>query len=264
MTTLDIKYRPETFEEVIGQDAVIASIKSLIQNQEDIPQAFLFHSQFSGVGKTTLARLIAQEIGCEDVDFHEINCASKSGKGDAESIIESAHFTSMLGGYQIFYMDEYHQANSYHQNTLLKVLEEPPGKTLFILTTTELTKIKKTIRTRCKQYEIKPVTYREIGKHLVKITKKEGISISMDILKKIASAANGSVREALSILSQVMNLEYKEDMEELIQSIKDDGDDHAVIEICRMLCSPTPISWERNIAPKLKSLQLEPEICRKT
>lgn len=223
------KYRPQTFSEVIGQD----HIKKTLQNQikaKNIAHAYLFCGP-RGIGKTTLARLVAKSINClqsknsepcnvcsacemiaknKALDIIEIDAASHTGVDNVrENIISNALVSPSTLNYKVFIIDEVHMLSLSAFNALLKTLEEPPEKIVFILATTEIHKVPETIISRCQRFDFKKVSSSEIVKKLQKIVTAEKINVDLEVLERIARNSEGCARDAETLLSQVLALDDK-------------------------------------------------------
>jgi DNA polymerase III subunit gamma/tau len=222
-TILARKYRPKTFEEMVGQQAVVQTLQNAIKTNR-VAQAYIF-SGMRGVGKTTLARILAKALNCKEgptpvpcnacescesidkdrsVDVMEIDGASNRLVEDIEPIRETAKYRPIHSRYKIVYIDEVHMLSTHAFNALLKTLEEPPPQTVFIFATTEFRKVPATIVSRCQHFEFKKLTHKEIINHLLDIAKKESLTISPSGLNLIAQASEGSMRDAQSLLDQAV------------------------------------------------------------
>ena len=219
------KYRPSCFEEVIGQEHVVKALVNSIES-EKIHQAFIF-SGTRGVGKTTIARILAKCLNCESnskptsvpcnkcsntieitagrsVDFLEIDAASNTQVEKIRDLIETVEYKPAKGRYKIFLIDEVHMLSTASFNALLKTLEEPPSHIVFIFATTNPEKIPKTVQSRCLQLNLKTVNEEMLNNHLNQILKKEKIKHDDESTQLISKSANGSVRDALTILDQAI------------------------------------------------------------
>ncbi|HLV00176.1 MAG TPA: DNA polymerase III subunit gamma/tau [Acidobacteriota bacterium] len=217
------KWRPQRFEDVVGQQAVTRTLQNAIQS-ERIAHAFLF-SGVRGVGKTSTARILAKALNCKEgptaqpcgtcisckeiteansVDVLEIDAASNTGVDNIRELRESVRYGTARDRFKIFIIDEVHMLSNAAFNALLKTLEEPPPHVKFILATTEHHKIPVTITSRCQQYEFRPIPFPLILDHLRVIARQEGIEISEFALRSIATSAEGSMRDAESALDQVI------------------------------------------------------------
>lgn len=222
------KYRPSSFESLIGQDVLVRTLSNAIKTGR-LAHAFLL-TGIRGIGKTTTARIIARALNCigedgnggatiepcgvcanckmiaEDrhMDVIEMDAASRTGVNDIRDLIETVHYAPTNARYKIYIIDEVHMLSNSAFNALLKTLEEPPPHVKFIFATTELRKIPVTILSRCQKFDLKRVDAEELSAHLAKICEKENVAADSDALKLIATAAEGSVRDALSLLDQAI------------------------------------------------------------
>ena len=219
------KYRPNSFDEVIGQDHVVQVIKNSIE-QERVHQAFLF-SGTRGVGKTTIARLLAKCLNCmsseaptsqpcnkcessisiqegKSIDFLEIDAASRTGVEHMRELLSSVHTSPSVSRFKIFLIDEVHMLSKGSFNALLKTLEEPPSHVIFLMATTDPEKVPKTVISRCLQLNLKTVSRNNLQEHFRKICEKEGINSDDESLSLVAKSAEGSVRDGLTLLDQAI------------------------------------------------------------
>tara|TARA_B110000971_G_scaffold208310_1_gene233340 strand:+ start:53 stop:1735 length:1683 start_codon:yes stop_codon:yes gene_type:complete len=224
---LALKYRPQEFKELIGQEVMAETITNAIKLGKT-PNAYLL-TGIRGVGKTTTARLIAKSLNCLKNSDDEVNCssdnfcescleiinsnhmdilemdaASKTGIDDVRELIENAKYSPTSAKFKIFIIDEVHMLSKQAFNGLLKTLEEPPSRLKFILATTEVRKIPVTILSRCQRFDLKRVNLEKLFLHLKNIAKKENGSISDSALQLIARASEGSVRDAISLLDRAL------------------------------------------------------------
>ncbi len=218
------KWRPQTFEEVVGQQSVIRTLQNAIDRNR-MPHAIIF-SGVRGVGKTTLARLVAKALNCQEgptkipcnrcehcteitagnaIDIHEIDGASNRGIQEIRELKENIRFFPTKSRYKIIIIDEVHMLTTEAFNALLKTLEEPPDHVFFMFATTELHKIPITILSRCQRYELQKVSSRELFAFFSKIAKAEQVGISDWALNIIVREAGGSVRDGLSLLDQIFS-----------------------------------------------------------
>ncbi len=222
---LALKYRPQEFKDLIGQDVMAQTITNAIK-LDKTPNAYLL-TGIRGVGKTTTARLIAKALNCEKnrdqkvnctaesfcttckeiinsnhIDILEMDAASKTGIDDVRELIENSKYRPTSARYKIFIIDEVHMLSKQAFNGLLKTLEEPPPSLKFILATTEVRKIPVTILSRCQRFDLKRVSIEKLCDHLKKIAVKEKGLITDDAIKLIARTSEGSVRDAISLLDR--------------------------------------------------------------
>ena len=229
---LALKYRPKNFKELIGQDIMVETITNSIKLNK-LPNAYLL-TGIRGVGKTTTARLIAKALNCnknflkeencdcshceeitnsKHLDVLEMDAASRTGIDDVRELIESSKYNPTSAKYKIIILDEVHMLSKQAFNGLLKTLEEPPSHLKFIFATTEVKKIPVTIVSRCQRFDLHRVSIRDLLANLKKILKIENGKISDGALILIAKAAEGSVRDSLSLLDRALvtqNIEEKE------------------------------------------------------
>jgi DNA polymerase III subunit gamma/tau len=219
------KYRPVTFDTVVGQNAITATLKNAIRNNH-IAQAFLFCGP-RGVGKTTCARILAKTINCENLSANveacneckpclsfntsnsfnvfELDAASNNSVEDIRNLVDQVRIPPQIGQYKIYIIDEVHMLSSSAFNAFLKTLEEPPAYAKFILATTEKHKIIPTILSRCQISDFKRITIDDIAKHLAYVAQNEKIQADPDALHIIAQKADGALRDALSIFDQMVS-----------------------------------------------------------
>jgi len=206
------KYRPQTFEEVVGQQAITNTLENAIKNNH-LAQALLFTGP-RGVGKTTCARILAKKINQEtseqtDDDFafniFELDAASNNSVDDIRNLTDQVRIPPQTGKYKVYIIDEVHMLSSSAFNAFLKTLEEPPKHAIFILATTEKHKIIPTILSRCQIFDFKRIGVLDAKKYLEKIAKEENITAEDDALHIIAQKADGAMRDALSIFDRVVS-----------------------------------------------------------
>ena len=206
------KYRPQTFKDVVGQQAITNTLLNAIETNH-LAQALLFTGP-RGVGKTTCARILARKINqegyddpYEDFSFNvfELDAASNNGVDDIRSIIDQVRIPPQTGKYKVYIIDEVHMLSQAAFNAFLKTLEEPPKHAIFILATTEKHKIIPTILSRCQIFDFKRITVKDAKDHLAEIAKEQGVAYEDDALHIIAQKADGAMRDALSIFDRVVS-----------------------------------------------------------
>ena len=218
------KYRPSTFDSVVGQHALTETLRNSIR-QGKLAHAYLFCGP-RGVGKTTCARIFAKTINClhptdthdacnacescmafneqRSFNIHELDAASNNSVDDIRNLIEQVRIPPQIGKYSVYIIDEVHMLSAGAFNALLKTLEEPPSYAIFILATTEKHKVLPTILSRCQVYDFQRITVADIIHHLQFVAAKEGISATEDALNVVAQKADGGMRDALSIFDQLV------------------------------------------------------------
>ncbi|WP_343189008.1 DNA polymerase III subunit gamma/tau [Buchnera aphidicola (Chaitoregma tattakana)] len=215
------KYRPKCFKEIIGQKYIVKSIHNSLETNK-IHQSWIFSGN-SGIGKTTISRLLAKSLSCEKgityfsclkckncieilkgcfIDLIEIDAASKTKVEEIKKILENVKYLPVKGRFKIYIIDEVHMLSKHSFNALLKILEEPPIHVKFILATTNINKIPETIISRCICFYLNHITEKQIYKYLKNILKKEKIKIEKNIINIIYEASKGNVRSALNIIEQ--------------------------------------------------------------
>ena len=207
------KYRPTTFADVVGQQAITNTLVNAIENNH-LAQALLFTGP-RGVGKTTCARILAKKINqdgtdvAEDEDFafniFELDAASNNSVDDIRNLIDQVRIPPQVGHYKVYIIDEVHMLSQAAFNAFLKTLEEPPKHAIFILATTEKHKIIPTILSRCQIFDFKRITVTDAKQYLANIAEKEGVNAEDDALHIIAQKADGAMRDALSIYDRVVS-----------------------------------------------------------
>ncbi len=256
---LALKYRPQVFEDLIGQQVIAETIKNSITTNKS-PNAFLF-TGIRGVGKTTFARIVAKALNCENgfknlckknfcqhcnsivnsnhIDVLEMDAASKTGVDDVRELIEFSRYGPTTAKYKIFIIDEVHMLSKQAFNALLKTLEEPPEYLKFIFATTEIKKIPVTVISRCQRFDLSRVKSEELFNYIKIIKDKEGGKVSDEALKLIVKISEGSVRDALSLLDRglVANQNDEELNLDKAQSIYGYFDKSSLIELIKNLFS---------------------------
>ncbi len=202
-TTLYRKYRPQTFADVIGQDHIVKTLESAIK-LGNVAHAYLF-SGSRGTGKTSVARILAREIGTSTNDLYEIDAASNRGIDDIRELRESVSTLPFQSKYKVYIIDEVHMLTKDAFNALLKTLEEPPAHVVFILATTELEKLPDTIISRCQSFTFKKPNMAMLKEEVLAISKKEGFTLLPASAELIALLGDGSFRDTQSILQKVLS-----------------------------------------------------------
>ena len=207
------KYRPKSFDEVLGQDHIVGILKNASKLKR-IAHAYLFAGP-RGTGKTSLARILAKEAGCSDVDLTEIDAASSRGIDEIRALREAVRFSPLQGDVKVYIIDEVHMLTKEAFNALLKTLEEPPPHAIFILATTELEKVPETIVSRCQNFSFRKIPEVILREAILSIAEKEGVTMDDESAGLIALSAEGSFRDAQGALDQLISLGEKKITREL-------------------------------------------------
>lgn len=250
MSTLYRKYRPQKFSDLVGQEHLVQTITNEISTGK-VAHAYLFSGP-RGIGKTTMARLFAKAINCENrkegsfepcdqcsscqeitngrnIDVIEIDAASHTGVDNVrENIIDNAQFKPTRSKYKVFIIDEVHMLSTSAFNALLKTLEEPPAHVIFILATTEMHKLPATIISRCQRFNFKKINHDVIFDKLKNISEQEDVKIEKAVLERIIGKSDGCLRDAESLLGQIMSLNIKKISQEDVASILPTSDSNEV------------------------------------
>ncbi len=257
------KYRPQTFDDLIGQDSMVKTLSNAFASGR-IAQGYML-TGVRGVGKTTTARILARALNyetdaidrptvdmpalgrhCAEIiesrhpDVIEMDAASNTGVDDVREIIESARYKPIMARTKVFIIDEVHMMSKSAFNALLKTLEEPPEHVKFIFATTEIRKVPVTVLSRCQRFDLRRVDVPELSAHLATITEKEGASAEPDALAMIARAAGGSVRDGLSILDQAIALGSGKVASENVRGMLGLADRGRIFDLLEKLLGGTP------------------------
>ena len=253
------KYRPETFADLVGQDAMVRTLKNAFA-ADRIAQAFVM-TGIRGTGKTTTARIIAKGMNCigpdgtggpttepcgqcehctaimegRHVDVLEIDAASRTGVGDIREIIDSVRYRAASARYKIYIIDEVHMLSTSAFNALLKTLEEPPEHVKFIFATTEIRKVPVTVLSRCQRFDLRRIEPEDMSALLKKIAAAEGAEIAEDALGLIIRAAEGSARDATSLLDQAISHGAGETTAEQVRAMLGLADRGRVLDLMEMI-----------------------------
>jgi DNA polymerase-3 subunit gamma/tau len=200
--TLYRAYRPKSFADVIGQDQIISPLKEQLANKT-VGHAYLFAGS-RGLGKTSIARIFAHELGTRGSDLYEIDAASNNSVEDIRSLAENVYTLPFESPYKVYILDEAHMLSKSAWNAFLKTLEEPPAHAIFILATTELERVPETVQSRCQVYEFRKPSREGLSKMVAAVAKKEGYAMEPAAGDLVALLANGSYRDAHSVLEKVI------------------------------------------------------------
>jgi len=248
------KWRPKQFSDIVGQSHVVQTLTRAVQSDR-VAHAYLFCGP-RGTGKTSTARILAKSINCQlkdscspsspcrmcssidegvALDLIEIDAASNRGIDDIRDLREKARYAPNEASHKVYIIDEAHMLTDQAFNALLKTLEEPPDKVVFILATTESHKIPATILSRCQRYDFARITTALISKRLSEICKSEGFNVEIDALKLIANLASGALRDAINILEQSVVSDDPPISETKVRNLLDIGDDTISLELSKYI-----------------------------
>lgn len=282
------KHRPQLWSSVIGQETAVTTLQNQIKT--NTPAHAYLLSGARGVGKTTTARLIAKSLNCERrkagesepcsecsqcldiargaaLDVIEIDAASHTGVDTVrETIIANAQFQPTSAKYKIFIIDEVHMLSTAAFNALLKTLEEPPERTVFILATTELHKLPATIISRCQRFIFKKIPRSLMNEHVAKIAQVEGVEIAPDVIARLTRASEGSARDAVSLLDQIMATSGKVITAETVDALLPSTGLELLLSISKIISTHNPeagLAWaSKAVASGLSPIQLLSDLIR--
>lgn len=215
--TLYLKYRPQTLDEIVGQEELVKVLKNGAQTG-NISHAYLF-SGGRGTGKTTTARAFAKELGIHKDDILELDAASNNGVDEIKAITDSVYTLPYFSKYKMYILDEAHMLTKAASNAFLKTLEEPPQHCIFVLCTTDPEKLLETILSRCTKFSLKSPNQNILSKFLDEVTKKEGAKIGKEAINLVALSGDGSYRDSLSNLQKVLSFKDEKYTEEFVAKI---------------------------------------------
>lgn len=241
------KYRPEVLEDMVGNSATIKSLQKELENGSHV---FLMTGP-AGCGKTTLARIMAKQVGAGPLSIREINSAENRGIDTARELMEQMRFNPSDGDSLVWILDEMHMITTAGQNALLKALEDTPDHVYFFLCTTDPQKLIAPLKTRCSIITVEPLKDDEMLYLLKRTARKEGVKLSPEVYEKIIEIANGGSRKALKLLSKVIYLDSDEERFEVLKNSNDSEESPEAIEFCRALLGKNSFS---KLAGMLKEL----------
>lgn len=257
--SLYLKYRPKDFDQIIGNEAIISTVKNMVSNIEKCPHSFLLVGE-TGCGKTTLARIMAEKLGCsvDSTDYREIDSADFRGIDTVREIRKNSQFRPLESRCRVWVIDECHKMTNDAQNAFLKALEDTPSHVYYILCTTDPQKLLNTIKGRCTTLEMKILSDREMMTLLRQVVKAENERLTKQIYEQIIQDVLGHPRNALQVLDKVLRV--PED-ERLVVAQQTAEQNSAVIELCRALIGNSEWKTVSNILVGLKDQ--EPENIRR-
>ena len=259
--TLNIKYRPQDFDEIYGNTNIVETIESLLKRKEGLPHSYLFTGP-AGTGKTTFGYLLKNYLGVSNIDFIEYNAANTRGIDTSREVLDTVGYSPMAGKYKLYLFDECHQLTTPAQEALLKIIEEPPEHVFFVLCTTEPESLKDTLLRRVHKFACKPLMMDEMSILLEDICEAEGTTMPSEIIDKIVTVCNGSPGVALNLLDTV--IESKE--ESAIETITEITYSTDVVKnISRTLIDsslPSTTKWKK-IKKILSNIKGNPESTRR-
>ena len=256
MSSLYLKHRPTTLKQVVGNKAAISAMETVLARKEGAPRAVLFTGP-SGCGKTTMARIFKDAVGCIGSDFIELDSADFRGIDTVRDIRLAMGYGGVEGPCRVWLMDECHQLTKDAQSALLKALEDTPSHVYFILATTDPEKLLPTIRNRCTQFEVKPLTDDEMSILIERVLRAEKTNIPDDAFDAIITNALGSPRMCLVLLDKIISMPEK-DMAEAAAQFAEEASE--TIALCRALIKGAPY---KALATIVAGLKQEPESIRR-
>jgi len=255
--TLALKYRPKNLDEIVGNEDVVTILRNQLSGKQPIPHSILLHGP-TGCGKTTLGRIIAASLGAKGSDLREVDSADFRGIDTIRDIRKQSAYMPLESSCRVWILDEVHRLTHDAQSALLKALEDTPAHVYYILCTTDPQKLLPTIRGRCSQLQVRPLTEREMKVLLRRVIKAEGESISKELYQQIAQDSLGHPRNALQILAQALAVEEESRLKVARQAAEIQS---KTIELCRALIER--VAWKR-VSEILKGLKDEdPESIRR-
>lgn len=242
-------FRPKTLDEVYGQGDEINKLKGLLKDKKKFPHTLLLSGP-SGTGKTTIARILRRELECHKNDYQELNVAQSRGIDTIRDITDKMHLSPMYGPCKVYYLDEVHGLTGAAQEASLKILEDTPNHVYFFLATTEPEKLKPTIITRSTEVKLKSLGVECMRLLINGVVKKAGGDVSEDVCDRIIEVAEGSARQALKVLHQVLSLKGDDSR---LAAIEDSSNQKKGVSLAKLLASPTKFGW-KEVVQALKEL----------
>ncbi len=284
-TVLARKYRSRTFDDLVGQEAIATTLKNAITAQR-VHHGYLFTGT-RGVGKTSTARVLAKSLNClkfdapttqpccecesctmtaegEDIDVIEIDAASNTGVDNIRDLRNNTIYRPARSRFKIYIIDEVHMLSTGAFNALLKTLEEPPGHVKFVLATTEIQKVPATIVSRCQRFDFRSISVDDIAGHLGSVLEQEGVQADVAVIRRIARLANGSMRDALSLLDQLLSFGRGELTAEILDQVVPLVHDELVTEVVEHLANEEAAAALAGVERSLSSGQTIERFCEMT
>lgn len=256
MKELYKRHRPKSLDRIVGQKEAVTTLQNLF-NTKSVPHAILLSGN-SGCGKTTLARIIAKNLGCHPTDTTEINCSDFRGIDTIRDIRSTIGQNPLCGPCRVWIIDEAHQMVSGAQDAFLKLLEDTPDHAYFILATTNPNKLLATVRNRCTSIKVTPLSTDEMEDLISYVCKKEKKKLDEEVKDRIIEVAEGSARFALVLLHSVIDIKKKQ---EQLNAIQNADIKRQSIELARLMIKPG-VNW-KEVANVIKTLDEEPEQLRR-
>lgn len=227
-----IKYRPKNFDEFLGNESEVKNLKILLE-MKDRPHTFLFRGP-SGTGKTTLARIVAKELGCHPAEFYELNAADTRGIDTIREVIDHSHFVPTLGKVKVYLFDEAHALTDPAKQALLKLAEEPPRGVYLIFCTTEPEELPVILKKRCQTFILNPLDEDTMRVLIVRVLDQEKAELSPEIFQLLIKASDGIPRTAQMLLQRIINLDKGEQEKRLLSGTKEVIPKDRIIDLCRI------------------------------
>lgn len=251
-------YRPQTFDEVIGNESTVSSLQKMFEREEGLPNAILLHGP-SGTGKTTIARIIKNVLNIADQDYKELDLASTRGIDNIRDLREKSKYKPLRSKYRMYLMDEVHQVTSQAQEAMLKWLEDAPKHVIIVLATTDPQKLIKTILTRCNKFQMNLLSREEMRVLVEWVLDNEEITLPKKVVSEIIKKSEGSPRNALTLLDNVIEMDDEEAAMEILEGGTGEGSKET-IDLCRLLMDGRA-TWKQ-YQSLLGAIKEEPESVR--
>ena len=251
------KYRPKSLDQIKGNKETVLKLQNMLSKKESFPHAVLLYGE-TGCGKTTIARIIANELGCIGSDLYEYDSSQFRGIDTSRDIHYKSQFLASEGKIRVWILDECHKMTNDAQNALLKILEDTPDHVYFILCTTDPIKLISAVKGRCSQFQVYPISNDEMFSLLRRIVRSEKQELKQEVFDQIILSANGLPRNAIQILEQVLSVPDDERLSIAKVTVERQ---HQVIELCRALIKRN--SWKQVKAILVSIKEEDPENIRR-